>query len=988
MNRIADDARSWAELDRLLDTALSLPPAERLAWLDTLPPEHAALEPRLRSLLMRSAQIETSDFLGALPRISVSDKESAALKPPTGSAGDTIGPYRLIRELGSGGMGAVWLAERTDGILNRPVALKLPHLSLRHASLAERMAREREILATLAHPHIARLYDAGVSAHGQPYLALEYVEGVAVDEYCAQHGLGLRERLHLFLQIAGAVAYAHGKLVVHRDLKPANVLVTSAGDVRLLDFGVAKLLEDGRTHETVLTQFAGPAFTPDYASPEQIRGEPLGTASDIYSLGVMLFRLVTSERPYRLDRESRGALEEAVLNAEPARPSAVVARARRREVRGDLDTIILKCLKKDPDERYATVNALAEDLERYLSKRPVLAQDDSQWYRLRKFVARNRLAVAAATSVLLAIVVGSGVAIWQARVAQAEQRTAVEVKEFIATIFRDANPLAEQGKVVTAIELLTSARARVDQLDPSRPEIRLELLNLIGESLMGIGDAAAAEIAGKQALDESLRRFGAEHPQSVAARLLMIDVYRFSGRTPDMARELAILQPIVVRHAKERPLDLVRTLTDSAHLAVDEGRHDDSVAAATEALQVSIARLGEQHPATAGAATILAEASMIRADGRMIDPGERAKMLQTADRSLDLVRRAYPGQPRHAKVLDMRVVHARALARSGDLHGGIAELQQVLDDQGVAFGASSMAVAYTAGSLASFQRKVGDLEGALANHKRALDLLAKNVQVDSYTYAVNVLERGVTRLAARRIDEALADFSQARTTLGPLIGPLHIGTLIAQFNRAIAEAYLGRFQEAERDLSPLVEHGSEIKGLMFAYHAQGIVQRLRGDYGAAARSQQQALENMPGGPSSLGDELRILSELAKAQVELREFDQALQSLSRAQAVSTELKFATSPVTIDLLVTRGRAALSLGKPLEAIGPLETADQFWTEFDADGRSAGEAVYWLARCHEVMGDRYRARAAFSRAARILAASPLPADALLVQAARRRTG
>src|SRR6185503_11756686 len=222
---------SWAQLNRMLDAVLSLPPEQRSAWLDTLPPEHAALGPRLRSLLARSAQVETDDFLGTLPPISVSSEAATALGPSTGRAGDTIGPYRLDRELGRGGMGSVWLAERVDGLIDRPVALKLPHAIANFLGLAERMARERAILAALNHPHIARLYDAGLTDDGQPYLALEYVEGRPLDIHCrcANDGqpLDLRARLRLLVQVANAVAYAHGKLIVHRDLKPANILVNA-----------------------------------------------------------------------------------------------------------------------------------------------------------------------------------------------------------------------------------------------------------------------------------------------------------------------------------------------------------------------------------------------------------------------------------------------------------------------------------------------------------------------------------------------------------------------------------------------------------------------------------------------------------------------------------------------------------------------------------------------------------------------------------------
>ena len=237
--------------------------------------------------------------------------------------GDTIGSYRLLRELGSGGMGVVWLAERSDGLVKRPVALKLPHQVWQRAGLAERMAREREILATLTHPNIARLYDAGLTAGHRPFLAIEYVEGHPIDTYCRDHRLDAGARVRLFVQVANAVAYAHAKLVVHRDLKPANILVDADGQVRLLDFGIAKLLDQHQARETALTELSGRPLTLDYASPEQIRGEPLTIGSDVYSLGVVLYELLSGARPYKLKRDSRGALEDAILEADPPLPSAV-----------------------------------------------------------------------------------------------------------------------------------------------------------------------------------------------------------------------------------------------------------------------------------------------------------------------------------------------------------------------------------------------------------------------------------------------------------------------------------------------------------------------------------------------------------------------------------------------------------------------------------------------------------------------------------------
>ena len=273
--------------------------------------------------MSRSAQVETGEFLNTLPKFDLppdDGRRAAHGEQP----GDVVGPYRLVRELGSGGMGVVWLAERTDGLIKRPVALKLPHGAWKRAGLAERMAREREILATLSHPNIAHLYDAGVTrrraALPRHRIRRRHTHRCVLPRAAAR---GADARLELFAQAADAVAYAHGKLVVHRDLKPANILVTAGGQVRLLDFGIAKLLEDGQATETRLTELSGRALTPDYASPEQILGEPLTVASDVYSLGVVLYELLCGQRPYKLQRDSRGALEEAILQADPPLPSAV-----------------------------------------------------------------------------------------------------------------------------------------------------------------------------------------------------------------------------------------------------------------------------------------------------------------------------------------------------------------------------------------------------------------------------------------------------------------------------------------------------------------------------------------------------------------------------------------------------------------------------------------------------------------------------------------
>jgi serine/threonine protein kinase/TolB-like protein/lipoprotein NlpI len=403
-------AAQMAQMSALLDQALELDDAQRRHWLERLAPEHRELAAALRQALLGdgSAQLVT---LPKFPDAAISSEVGA-------QPGALVGPYRLIRPLGGGGMAEVWLAERADGAFKREIALKLPRLGGPRQDLTSRFARERDILACLEHPNIARLYDAGVSAEGLPYLAMEYVAGQPLTAWCDGHQLRIRERLKLFLQVLDAVQYAHGHQVLHRDIKPSNILVTESGQVRLLDFGVAKLLEQQEQH-TELTQVYGRALTPGYASPELLRGERVEAASDIYALGVLLYELLAGSRPYRLQHgASLTAIEQAVMAAPVQPPSSQVqpdtaaARATTaekvsRRLRGDLDAIVLKALARQPHDRYPSASALADDLQRYLSGEPVEARPDTAPYRLGKFALRHRAGVAmgAAAVVLVAAAV-------------------------------------------------------------------------------------------------------------------------------------------------------------------------------------------------------------------------------------------------------------------------------------------------------------------------------------------------------------------------------------------------------------------------------------------------------------------------------------------------------------------------------------------------------------------------------------------------------
>jgi serine/threonine protein kinase/Tfp pilus assembly protein PilF len=417
------------QMSRLLDEALPLDEPGRRLWLQTLAPEYQAVAQALREALLPSeAQSAHIQGLTTLPKLGAADEASGAsgLHP-----GGRVGPYELIRPLGAGGMAEVWLARRADGAFRREVALKLPMLTGLRADLSQRFARERDILASLEHPQIARLYDAGVSAEGLPYLAMEYVQGQPVTSWCDAHGLGVTARLQLFLQILEAVQYAHEKQVIHRDLKPSNILVTESGQVRLLDFGVAKLLQVDEADQTPLTSVYGRALTPDYASPELLRGDAVDPRSDIYSLGVLLYELLTGARPYRLkNAASIGLLEQAIAALEVGKPSTRLKQPvdahgagapphLARQLRGDLDAIVLKALAKEPAERYPSATEMGQDLQRFLDGEPIRAQRAGLTYRARKFLLRNRSVAAVSAIALAAIVATIGYALHRERIAHA-----------------------------------------------------------------------------------------------------------------------------------------------------------------------------------------------------------------------------------------------------------------------------------------------------------------------------------------------------------------------------------------------------------------------------------------------------------------------------------------------------------------------------------------------------------------------------------------
>jgi serine/threonine protein kinase len=402
----------WQQISPYLDEALEMATEERSQWLFSLREKDAHLASLLQGVLDEQQGLAEEGFL-----------EESLLPSSVGLAGQTIGAYTLISQIGQGGMGSVWLAKRSDGRFERQAAVKFVSIALAGRAAEERFKREGNVLGRLTHPHIAELLDAGVSSTGQPYLILEYVDGAAIDLYCDEHRLDIEMRIRLFLDVLAAVSHAHTNLIVHRDIKPSNVLVSKDGEVKLLDFGIAKLLEgEGQAGAaTLLTRESGSALTPQCAAPEQLSGQPVTTATDVYALGVLFYLLLTGQHPVGLGPHSPAELVKAIVEVEPTRASGtitppadkIVAEQRgttpeklHRQLRGDLDTIIGKALKKNPAERYASVTGFADDLQRYLKHEPIGARPDTLAYRAAKFLRRNRTVVAL-TTVAVLLVIGS-----------------------------------------------------------------------------------------------------------------------------------------------------------------------------------------------------------------------------------------------------------------------------------------------------------------------------------------------------------------------------------------------------------------------------------------------------------------------------------------------------------------------------------------------------------------------------------------------------
>jgi serine/threonine protein kinase/tetratricopeptide (TPR) repeat protein len=960
---VSTSSARLARLAPLVDAMLALPPHERAGWVEALGPEHEDSQPWLREMLDELSQGHESRALHedslwhawpAKLRGVLDERASAGGGGPATPAftpGQAVGPYRLIRPLGEGGMGTVWLAERADGALRREVAIKLPLAGPQRLRLAERFARERDILASLAHPRIARLYDAGVTEDGQPWLAMEVAEGEPITAYASTHGLGIDDRVPLFLQVLDAVQYAHNHLVVHRDLKPSNIVVDAQGQVHLLDFGIAVLLgQPGR--DTALTELGQAVLTPPYASPEQIAHRPLGTASDTYSLGVVLCELLSGARPYRPTHGSRAALEQAILEGEPVPPSQAsgLARATARRLRGDLDNIVLKALAKDPAQRYASADAFAADLQRHLDGLPVLAHPGRTIDRLVKFVRRHRTPVAAAASVALALSVGTAVA-WRqavsaqraseqaeqsARLAQQERDKARAVNTFLVELFEDPKglrPNASDAYDLTARQLLDRAAERLRQQGGASDAAQADLVFTLATMYLEADEDVKAIGLLQEALAFTTRTHGTQHADTARVLASLGGAQFYSGDAATAQKTLDQADAIFKALGDERSYGRAETYLNLARLS----------------------------------ATRDAEAAMVLA-------GKAASAFEALPPSLR------PG----SNLASASNLLGYALLRRGDFAAAEKQYRRALELYTRWMGAGHGKTGATHSNLSELYRRMGRFRDADAAMNEAVRIIRASQPDDAFDIAQTELRQaslwhdlGRRREGRDLIERCIAIFDAAKGKgeSSARLGRLRLAEMLGR------EGQLAAAEPLIDHLLPQLEGQAQRRALLAI--ALGVKARLmlaRGAGEEARRLAERGIEQMKlaGTPRDL---IALDLELTLAAAGLAHGD-AEAALVRLRATLPDERPAGVTLyapQVGLRLLGGQAALQAGDAAGAVRAFEAvrADlQASGEAELHGERVAAVALGLGRVHRLNRDPAKALPELQAAERVLAVWHVPAS------------
>ena len=798
----------YRRVDAVFDALLDVPPDEQMAFAERA----AGDDPELHAEVLRLLHAHRRQgFLESPPPIAGALLDAAVVPS---RAPDRVGPWRIVRLLGQGGMGSVYLGERADGQFEQRAAVKL--IQRAAPGILRRFLEERRILALLEHPGIARLLEGGVTPDGMPYFAMELIDGVPLTRYCDEHNLSVARRLELVAQVCDAVSYAHQHLVIHRDLKPSNILVTADGRPKLLDFGIAKLLTGGGAERTD-TQL--PAMTPEFAAPEQVRGEAVSTATDVYALGVLLYLLLTDRYPYDVRGKSFAELTRIICHAEPPKPSSVAHEGRRRELGGDLDLIVLTALRKEPARRYQTPAELAADLRRYRDGRPVRARADSPGYRLAKFVGRHRGALAAAAALLALL--GGGLARERSlrHRAELEAQKAREVGDWVVSVFDVADPstaVRRDSGEVTARALLDQGARRVDSSLAGQPEVQAELRRVFGRAYTSLGLYYQAVTLLRKSLDQHMALFGphslqvADDRERLGEALTQLD--RFDEADPHLHAALEERQRQLGSRSNATAEALDRLATSYQRqsrfadaeplfrdaLAIRRGLFGDTAVAVAaslnnlgvllllktdlsgaetayrEALAILLRSLGERHARTAETQQNLAQ--VLERQGRLA-PAESLYRQALATKRLVL------GNANPSVTINLNNL-GELLTSTGRLDEAESLIREALVLDRRMFGNAHSYVAQGLGNLATVLKLKGELVEAEQVYRQALAIDRERFAAPHGAIAVDLNNLGnVSRLLGKD-ETAEGYFREAMAQSRQALGDDHVNTLAISINLA------------------------------------------------------------------------------------------------------------------------------------------------------------------------------------------------------------
>lgn len=805
--------KHWKQLNELLAQALQQPTGERDAWITATCADDPALAAELRELLTFDVE-ETGGIAASIA--------TASARATASVIGTLIGSYRITGKIAEGGMGVVYVGEREGADFDHRVAVKVMHSHKLDEVARERFIAERQILATLNHPNIARLIDGGVSEDGLPYIVMEYIEGENIADYCTRNKLDNAGILRLVMSVCGALQYAHNQLVIHRDIKPSNILVDSSGAPRLLDFGIAKLLQqDGSEGEQ--TQAELRVLTPLYASPEQLGSQPVSTAADVYGVGLLLYRLLTGRLPYTPTSDHPRDVENAILSTPAEAPSSAVTRAdnpsleqwssrQRKALRGDLDTILLKALRKEPERRYATVNALSDDLERYLGQLPINARRDTLAYRANRFVARHRLPVAL-TSLLIVTAVGL-TAFYTARVST-EREVAQQTADFLTGLFVDSNPYQRSRKDLTVAELVSTGADEIIKDTSLAPLVRARLLNTIALVLNNVSQTDRAEPLAEESLS-LYDNLDAPEDRLKALRTLH-NVRRSQGRYDDGLVILAETRELARQIYGEQSLEVGVIACTSAYLHYRKGDYDKMYEEAALSLALHEANLPENDYGLTCPYSSLGTYYQVTGDKRKaldykeryaklterhlgpddpslasslhslgityIDLGDYRKAIDYLRRALAIRQRSSDGADFQAPLSMYSLAHAMGkLGQYGEAHQLFKDLVALQIEQS---GATHDRVAYWLNGHGDMLANLGATALADQAFQRATDIYTQiDKPVGHFDRSVTLVGHGKVARDRGDLDEAQSLMQRALTIREDTIGKTHTFTQLSRIDLA------------------------------------------------------------------------------------------------------------------------------------------------------------------------------------------------------------